>query len=228
MLRFLTAGESHGTVTNTYMTQTSQQFGGLCASCHTDATFTGAGADAAARDTSMKTYLKGLATPKITDWTGGKIHNTVKGWVTTPATEVTDIVNATNNPKMHNYHSPNSQSPWGVLSANCYAARYLWTWGVNMTVGTKQSYHQFSCSKCHTPHASSLPRVMTSNCLDVGTSYTAQKAHGTDTGYTYPTYVATLSGVGSNPGVSEIAVHCHNKRKTNTAGGGGWNKITGW
>jgi predicted CXXCH cytochrome family protein len=30
--------------------------------------------------------------------------------------------------------------------------------------------HQFICSKCHTPHASGLPALLTTNCLDVGMS----------------------------------------------------------
>jgi len=32
--------------------------------------------------------------------------------------------------------------------------------------GTDGNYHQFTCSKCHNPHASRLPRLLITNCLD--------------------------------------------------------------
>ena len=41
-------------------------------------------------------------------------------------------------------------------------------WGVvqdNST--TEDKFHEFSCSKCHNPHASRLPRLLITNCLDV-------------------------------------------------------------
>ncbi len=41
---------------------------------------------------------------------------------------------------------------WGSLTIN------------NTTVNSK--YHKFSCSKCHNPHASRLPKLMVTNCLD--------------------------------------------------------------
>lgn len=40
-------------------------------------------------------------------------------------------------------------------------------WGADMTGATTQSsYHTFTCSKCHNPHASRLPKLMITNCLD--------------------------------------------------------------
>ena len=30
----------------------------------------------------------------------------------------------------------------------------------------QQNYHTFTCSKCHNPHASRLPKLMITNCLD--------------------------------------------------------------
>ncbi len=41
-------------------------------------------------------------------------------------------------------------------------------WGVvqdNAT--TEDKFHEFACSKCHNPHASRLPRLLITNCLDV-------------------------------------------------------------
>ena len=45
-------------------------------------------------------------------------------------------------------------------------------WGLDRETGTTAadsefSYHRFSCSKCHNPHASRLPRLMITNCLDI-------------------------------------------------------------
>lgn len=54
------------------------------------------------------------------------------------------------------------------------AANFLWgTQGTGLTniditgSSVNADYHSFSCSKCHTPHASRLPRLMITNCLDV-------------------------------------------------------------
>lgn len=43
-----------------------------------------------------------------------------------------------------------------------------YAWGATVDETTPDSqYHQFSCSKCHNPHASRLPRLMITNCLDI-------------------------------------------------------------
>jgi len=41
-------------------------------------------------------------------------------------------------------------------------------WGATVTNQTlvDNQYHKFPCSKCHNPHASRLPRLMITNCLD--------------------------------------------------------------
>ncbi|MHB1398368.1 MAG: CxxxxCH/CxxCH domain c-type cytochrome [Trichloromonadaceae bacterium] len=41
-------------------------------------------------------------------------------------------------------------------------------WAITIDAGTTNAnYHKFSCSKCHNPHASRLPALMITNCLDV-------------------------------------------------------------
>ena len=44
----------------------------------------------------------------------------------------------------------------------------IFDWGVTQdSTGTiNKGYHAFSCSKCHNPHASRLPKLMITNCLD--------------------------------------------------------------
>ena len=56
-----------------------------------------------------------------------------------------------------------------VENVNRYAYD-VFSWGVNREIGAANGepmYHRFSCSKCHNPHASRLPRLMITNCLDV-------------------------------------------------------------
>lgn len=60
--------------------------------------------------------------------------------------------------------------------------------------------HSFTCSKCHCPHAASLPALLTTNCLDRA--------------------VSTWTDGSANPGVNQ-ATNCH--RKDGAASG--WNKL---
>jgi hypothetical protein len=62
--------------------------------------------------------------------------------------------------------------------------------------GSGSMAHKFTCSKCHTPHASGLPALLTHNCIDPA-------------GGAYPN------------GFSGVAGNCH--RKTSTADG--WHKL---
>jgi hypothetical protein len=120
------------------------------------------------------------------------------------------------------------------------------TWGGNNVSGKvtvvatgkfiDNKFHQFPCSKCHMPHASKLPRLMFTNCLQIS------KATWTG-GYTLPTSApagvnkASESAQAINffTGVSypktTMAVNCH--RRANTSGstppfGMGWNQVTPW
>jgi hypothetical protein len=48
---------------------------------------------------------------------------------------------------------------------------YMWgpnpeTQGALGTDGVETAYHQFPCSKCHSPHVARLPKLMKTNCLD--------------------------------------------------------------
>ncbi len=114
--------------------------------------------------------------------TDADIHNVVKGWAGTGTT--VDVVNPTQNPDMHQVSSPNSNNIRVWLRTDYYDAKGGYNWGAEPKNTTSQmaaagtAYHQFPCSKCHTPHASSLPRLMVSNCLDVGTSSTQRQAKG--------------------------------------------------
>jgi predicted CxxxxCH...CXXCH cytochrome family protein len=215
-------------LTSKHMVENVANFAGLCANCHTDATqSTSQTGGVAALQTYLASTGGGLITAGkgLTDW-GASIHNTVKGWASSGPTS--DRVNPANNPRMHGYgmtgscfcfaYSTNITTSWGTWKG------FNWQ-GVPSTVnhmtGTN-AIHQFPCSKCHTPHASDMPRLMTSNCLDVGTSATARKLHGTAAAWTYPAMPTMVFSTDNG------ATLCHGRRRTNTTGGGGWNKVTGW
>ena len=55
-------------------------------------------------------------------------------------------------------------NPTGESAEGTAATNY---WGVTVDGTTvDDQYHKFSCSKCHNPHASRLPKLMITNCLD--------------------------------------------------------------
>lgn len=113
-------------------------------------------------------------------------------------------------------------------------------WAVDRigTATAENKYHNFSCSKCHNPHASRLPKLMITNCLDT-------KHNTWDNQF-------QLSAVGANNTNMEVgnwtsAQNCHRYAANNpNAGntqendntttatvpvsgvGAGWNKVTPW
>ncbi len=95
--------------------------------------------------------------------------------------------------------------------------------------------HNYSCSKCHTPHNASLPRLMVTNCLDSGhrgrvTNQTSPVTSGSDSDEGY--------GSGRKPGIfsatdddgSTTAPNlyggrtCHDANDSNQM----WNNVTPW
>jgi predicted CXXCH cytochrome family protein len=97
------------------------------------------------------------------------------------------------------------------------------TWGVAVDANTIDiGYHAFTCSKCHNPHASRLPKLMITNCLD-----TRQNTWDNGQGKTQTYWNST-----GNPDLNEwtathnTAQNCH--RYDPVSGVGGWNKVTPW
>lgn len=110
-----------------------------------------------------------------------------------------------------------------VTNSEPYAFRN-YNWGASVDDTLDSRYHEFPCSKCHNPHASRLPRLMITNCLDT--------RHNTwDDDKTTPTTV-TLSS--ENRGVplsnATSAQNCHRLRNSAYANstGTGWNRVTPW
>jgi hypothetical protein len=70
-------------------------------------------------------------------------------------------------------------------------------WG-GTGANASNAIHAFSCSKCHTPHSSCLPRLMISNCLDY--SHRGRVASGGTAGQLALTIGSRGQGRGQFPG----------------------------
>ena len=89
------------------------------------------------------------------------------------------------------------------------------------------NYHTFSCSKCHNPHASRLPKLMITNCLD--TNHNTWEDKSTYTGSALP---APWTGIRHSNWAAAQNCHRLDSRATGTTSdvtlGSGWNKVTPW
>jgi hypothetical protein len=92
------------------------------------------------------------------------------------------------------------------------------------------NYHTFSCSKCHNPHASRLPKLMITNCLDTKQN---QWDNNIQMGTGGPTILDNVTAAAWT-----TAQNCHrlagkddpmdgNDVNTNSSGSG-WNLVTPW
>lgn len=102
-------------------------------------------------------------------------------------------------------------------------------WGASVDDETIDlMYHQFSCSKCHNPHASRLPKLLITNCLDIRHNTWDENKTSLQNTYTN----AALTAVDRNKygAYYAAAQNCHRydgTRSTETLKGG-WNKVSPW
>ncbi len=108
-----------------------------------------------------------------------------------------------------------------------------YNWGATVNEGTTDNqYHKFTCSKCHNPHASRLPRLMISNCLDT-------KHNTWDDSAGIDTIPSTSSSVGTAVSTENRLVtfsnatsaqNCHRVKDPafSNSMGSGWNLVTPW
>ncbi len=105
--------------------------------------------------------------------------------------------------------------------------KFHWTGGtLNDANAVDSDFHSFSCSKCHNPHASRLPRLMITNCLDVARNTWDDTINPAGDSNWW-----SNAGGGNPAGVDQIAYissaqNCH--RKTTSANEPGWNSVTPW
>jgi hypothetical protein len=225
-----------GAITATYLSQADTDFGGLCLGCHT------------------KTNLQAVSYSNGTDTI--KVHNTVKGWYS--AANAADLFKNTHaNQHSMAYKTTSATTSNRCTSAYwTLPAGYRWSvnpgtqksftqsgWPATPGVttdpppnnggqsgsGYKQaSFHQFPCAKCHAPHATKLPRLMKTNCLDVGTAI-ASGASPKHSSYS----LGGACDTGATGIIDKKMMICHGMGpgdggSTNTGSGGGWNTHTGW
>ncbi|ALC15473.1 hypothetical protein DSOUD_0685 [Desulfuromonas soudanensis] len=108
-------------------------------------------------------------------------------------------------------------------------------WGANTNNALDSNYHNFSCSKCHNPHASRLPRLMITNCLDTKhNTWDNQAGVGS-----IPSTTTRNADGGAYPSVDNALVtfsqatsaqNCHRVKDPafSQSRGAGWNNVTPW
>jgi len=97
-----------------------------------------------------------------------------------------------------------SYTPATNPAARAYAFN-AFDWGVSVDASTIDvGFHAFSCSKCHNPHASRLPKLMITNCLDV-------KQNTWDDGNTSQTLYTSANNTdqGKKTASYDSAQNCH-------------------
>ena len=117
------------------------------------------------------------------------------------------------------------------LTAGQPYAFNAYDWGATVDgTTTDQMYHQFSCSKCHNPHASRLPKLMITNCLDIrhNTWDDVQSTPFLQNTFTSTTLTAVDRGMPAGYYASAQNCHRFDGRRANTTLRGGWNKVTPW
>jgi predicted CxxxxCH...CXXCH cytochrome family protein len=87
-----------------------------------------------------------------------------------------------------------------------------------------KTFHNFSCSKCHNPHASRLPKLMITNCLDTGQNTWDDDFKG-DTNWGGNNFSSMTYGT-NELAKSSSAQNCH--RYVSGQETSGWNTVTPW
>ncbi len=239
-------------------------FAGLCSVCHPDSSIQGTAVTSQDGNT-----VGGRSTTGTTTYP----HQTVfgSGWNNITVDIMSSAITGTgqsntSSPRNMNHamgqkeadwgnylgDSPDQATPWGPegLETQWYAEAnvpnygHAYRWGAAYGQ-TQSNYHQFPCSKCHTPHVSSLPRLMVTNCLDnFGTARTdipkdqlqgnelGSAQGGAAFGYSYnagskQSPVLGTYAEGTTGGSGETVVGrnnaCHSTNR-----GTGWNAVTPW
>jgi predicted CxxxxCH...CXXCH cytochrome family protein len=136
----------------------------------------------------------------------------------------------------YGYRARSGDGEGGMYTPNIYTrfAHGGYDWGATVDAGTTDlMYHQFSCSKCHNPHASRLPKLLITNCLDIQhNTWDDNKSQQTAFTSATLTNVDRFAGVGERTAYYASAQNCHrynNKRKdAGQTNAGGWNLVSPW
>lgn len=122
------------------------------------------------------------------------------------------------------------------LNERPYGFNY-YNWGATIDNTTADlQYHKFSCSKCHNPHASRLPRLLITNCLDtkhntwdnVRAGINAIPAAGTRNSADTSSISVENGGVTWSNTTSAQNCHRLSDPAQPQAKGSGWNRVSPW
>ncbi len=116
------------------------------------------------------------------------------------------------------------------------AHQYMWgpnpsTQGANAqgntgSDGVETAYHQFPCSKCHSPHVARLPRLLRTNCLDNDGTNTINWGGGSI--YVNSNGVTLYGNMFRNVACHSTFIGWHTNSPTLNPTPGGWNGVTPW
>jgi len=215
---------------NITFTETYSQFGGLCQNCHSQSEVEGT------TWTGHRAVVSGFVGTGGSDvfrldqrggggdWTDAHMgHN---GPLTPRDTGKNWIGGLRNSRQWVDGITPGMKSE--PLTTN---VGLQWAGGAVTTItfdtGTvDQNFHNFPCSKCHDPHASRLPRLMITNCLDVSHSTWDDPGNG-NAGVPQGWNGYTADELAYSP----TAQNCHryvNDAKAEAGAEAGWNSVTPW
>ncbi len=115
-----------------------------------------------------------------------------------------------------------------IAPINTRYAMNSYNWGASVNGSTvNSSYHKFMCSKCHNPHASRLPKLLITNCLDVRHN-TWDDNKSTQSKWTN----ANLRDKSTRAAYWNTAVNCHRYDSVYSTIAApnqpGWNKVSPW
>jgi hypothetical protein len=126
----------------------------------------------------------------------------------------------------YGYRTGENANPGGYLpeiSTSRPRAYNEFVWGVTVDqTSVDVGYHAFTCSKCHNPHASRLPKLLITNCLDTRQN-TWQANKSSQTEWT------STADQGEKTATHNTAQNCHRYDPNEGVDGvGGWNKVSPW
>ena len=180
-------------------------------------------------------YSHGRPTPSSFDWGGGRPRNTTHIPVQVPDMAYLDQGNfglagggyRGTDGNAGGYNPPMVDGFVG--SASQPYAFNVYNWGATVDgTTTDQMYHQFSCSKCHNPHASRLPKLLITNCLDIRHNTWDDARSSLQNTFTAAALTAVDRGMPAAYYASAQNCHRFDGRRANTTLRGGWNKVTPW
>lgn len=233
--------QNNASFTNTdYGTNATTSYAGLCSKCHTQAALEGMtwkGHDNAVSGFSAGSetniFWQGSrmnwASAKKGTWEYGYIVNAGTTDARGQAISKTGYIGAIRNANQWNDGiDPAAGKPqYSPLKQPSFTTGPVTTLDVTGTTA-QANFHNFPCSKCHSPHASRLPRLSITNCLDV-------KHNSWDDGATFDpsSWSATTANIAGDLAYGSTAGNCHRYVPTGDANAedgaeAGWNSVTPW